>query len=149
MSATSPLQVAASATISEGARLHPGVQVGANVVIETDVEVGPGTILLPGTVLLNGSRVGAGCKLGPYAVVGGEPMDTSFRGEPSHAIIEDGVELREFVSVHRATGEGNATRVGAGSLGMSYAHVSHNGDVGRGCTLTTPAQPGRQLREGY
>ncbi|MFA5595490.1 MAG: acyl-ACP--UDP-N-acetylglucosamine O-acyltransferase [Trueperaceae bacterium] len=148
MSATSQLQVAASATIAAGARLHPGVQVGANVVVEADVEVGAGTVLLPGTVLLNGSRVGAGCKLGPYAVVGGEPMDTGFHGEPSHAVIEDGVELREFVSVHRATGEGNATRVGAGSLVMSYAHVSHNGDVGRGCTLTTHVQLGGHVQVG-
>lgn len=145
---TSQLEVAANATVAAGAQLHPGVKVGANVVIEDDVQVGANTVLLPGTVLLNGARVGASCRLGPYAVVGGEPMDTGFKGEPSNAVLEDGVELREFATVHRATGEGNATRIGAGTLIMSYAHVSHNGNVGTRCTLTTNVQLGGHVEVG-
>lgn len=141
-------QVAVGASVAREARLQPGVRVGANVVIEADVEVGANTVLLPGTVLLSGSRVGASCRLGPYAVVGGEPMDTGFRGEPSLAVLEDGVQLREFATVHRATGEGNATRVGEGTLVMSYAHVSHNGNVGVGCTLTTSVQLGGHVEVG-
>lgn len=134
--------------MARGAVLHPGVKVGHNVVVEADVEVGAGTLLLPGTVLLAGSRVGEGCKLGPYAVVGGEPMDSGFRGETSYAVLEAGVELREFATVHRATGEGAATRVGAGTLVMSYAHVSHNGQVGRNCTITTSVQLGGHVEVG-
>lgn len=143
-----PARVSPSASVASGARLHPGVEVGPGVVIEDDVEVGQGSRLLPGTVLQSGARVGANCQLGPYAVVGGEPMDTRFRGEPSLAVLEDGVVLRDFATVHRASGEGNETRVGAGTLVMSYAHVSHNGRVGRGCTLTTSVQLGGYAEVG-
>ncbi|HRQ09904.1 MAG TPA: acyl-ACP--UDP-N-acetylglucosamine O-acyltransferase [Trueperaceae bacterium] len=137
-----------SAVVSPAARLGDGVEIGPFVVIEDDVEVGAGTRLLAGTVLHPGSRIGAGCSLGPYAVVGGEPMDAGFKGEPTLAIIEDGVTLRDFVTVHRATGEGNVTRVGRDTLVMSYAHLSHNCSVGQHCTITTAVQLGGHVSVG-
>ncbi len=140
--------VAPGATVSSGARLAPGVVVGPGVVIEDDVAVGAGTRLLAGTVLLSGTRVGKRCELGPYAVVGGAPMDASYRGEPTVAVLEDDVQLREFTSVHRATGEGNETRVGTGTIIMSYAHLSHNVRVGAHCTITTQVQLGGHVEVG-
>ncbi len=131
-----------TAAVDPAARLAAGVRVGPGVVIEADVEVGEDTYLLPGTVLLSGTRVGRRCRLGPYAVLGSEPMDTHFEGEPSLAVLDDDVTVREFATVHRATGEGEATRVGSGSLVMSAAHVSHNTVLGRGCVITTNAQLG-------
>lgn len=138
-----------AASVSPKARLGPGVEVGPFVVVEDDVEVGAGTRLLPGTVLLSGSRVGERCSLGPYAVVGGEPMDSGFHGEPSLVVLEDDVSLRDFATVHRATGEGRETRVGRGTLVMSYAHVSHNVLIGERCTITTAVQLGGHVQVGH
>jgi UDP-N-acetylglucosamine acyltransferase len=128
--------------------IHPDAKIAENVlihpfvVIEADVVVGGGTELKAGTVLHSGTRVGANCRIGPYVVMGGLPMDTSFKGEQSFAIVEDKVELREFVTIHRATGEDAETRVGESTLIMSYTHVSHNVQVGKFCTLTTNVQLG-------
>lgn len=140
--------VAAGAIVRAGAVLGAGVEVGSGVVIEVGVRVGAGTRLLTGTVLYAGTQLGASCVVGPYAVIGGEPMDTAFRGEASGVLIEDGVTLREFATVHRATGEGATTRVGSGTLVMSYAHVSHNTVVGRGCVLTAGAKLGGHSQVG-
>lgn len=139
-------QVHATAVVDPAARLASDVQVGPHAVIEADVVVGPGTVLLPGTVLSSGSRVGARCRLGPYATVGGLPMDRDFAGEDSFVVLEDEVELRDFVSVHRATGAGSETRIGAGALVMSYAHVTHNVQIGRGAVLTNLVQLGGHVR---
>jgi UDP-N-acetylglucosamine acyltransferase len=136
------------AYVAAGAVLGEGVQVGQGVVVEGGVRVGAGTRLLPGTVVHRGVELGARCTVGPYAVLGGEPMDTAFKGEESRVVVEDGVTLRDFVTVNRATGEGAVTRVGAGTLVMSYAHVSHNCDVGRGCVLTTSVQLGGHTQVG-
>lgn len=125
-----------SATLAEGCTVDP------LVVIAGGVTVGANTHLRVGTVLMPGSHIGANCQLGPYAVIGGLPMDSAFKGEASFAVIADGCDLREFVSVHRATGEAAETRVGPGSLLMSYVHVSHNAQVGERCTLTTQVQLG-------
>jgi UDP-N-acetylglucosamine acyltransferase len=123
-----------SANIAKTALIHPFV------VIEANVTVGEGTELKAGTVLQSGSRIGANCKLGPYAVIGGTPMDTRFKGEESFVVVEDRADVREFASVHRATGEGAETRIGEGTLLMNYVHVSHNSNIGKDCTLTTSVQ---------
>ncbi|MBS3934113.1 MAG: acyl-ACP--UDP-N-acetylglucosamine O-acyltransferase [Truepera sp.] len=128
-------QLHPSAVIDPRAELAPDVLVGPLVVIEADVVVGAGSVLNAGTVLLRGSRLAEGCRIGPYAVIGGEPMDTNFRGETSQVVLERGVQVREFTNIHRATGEGQYTRLGEEALVMSHVHVSHNCQVGRGATL--------------
>ena len=142
----STAQIHPSAVVDPSAQLGAHVQVGAHVVIEAEVQVAEGTLLLPGTILQRGARIGARCRLGPYAVVAGEPMDSAFAGETSVAVLEDEVVLRDFATVHRASGAGAETRVGAGSLLMSYVHVSHNVQVGRACVLTTHVQLGGHSR---
>ena len=129
-----------AAVIHSDARLADGVEVHPYVVIAADVSVGEGTVLLPGTIVEDGARIGKHCRVGPYATVGGVPMDSNFKGETSFVVLEDHVTVREFASIHRATGEGTETRVGSGTLVMSYVHVSHNVQVGKGCTLTSKAQ---------
>lgn len=143
-----PPQVHPSAHVDAGADLADGVVVEANAVIEGDVRVGPGSVVRVGSVLHAGTVVGSDARLGPYAVIGGTPMDAGFRGEPSGVRIDDKVVLREFVTVHRATGEGAMTRVGERSLIMCGAHVSHNCRVGNGCVLTTYVQLGGHVEVG-
>lgn len=140
--------VSPGAFVHRDAELDSGVTVAAGAVVEAGVRLAAGSQVLTGSVLHKGSVVGRDCRIGPYAVIGGEPMDTSFAGEDSLAVLEDGVQVREFVTVHRATGEGTETRVGARSLLMSYVHVSHNVRVGRDCVLTTAVQLGGHCEVG-
>jgi len=140
--------IAATAVVHPGARLAADVTVAHGVVVEDGVVVGSGTRLGVGTVLLSGTIIGERCRIGPYAVIGGEPMDRSFAGEPSSVVIGDDVEIREFATVHRATGEGARTTIGRGSLIMNYVHVSHNTVVGEGCVLTNSVQLGGHSQVG-
>lgn len=140
--------VAATAVVHPGARLAPDVVVAHGVVVEDGVVVGCGTRLGVGTVLLRGTVIGERCRIGPYAVIGGEPMDRSFAGEPSNVVIGDDVDIREFATVHRATGEGARTVIGRGTLVMSYVHVSHNTVVGDECVLTNAVQLGGHSQVG-
>lgn len=134
--------------MADGARLAPDVVVGWGVVVEDDVEVGSGTVLEPGTVLHAGTRIGARCRLGPYAVIGGAPMDRNFEGESSFVVLGDEVVVREFATIHRATGEGAATRVDDRSLVMCYVHIGHNARVGHECVLTNNVQLGGHAEIG-
>lgn len=136
------------ADVHRDAELGDGVVVASGAVVETGVRIGPRTVVGVGTVLHAGTQVGADARLGPYAVVGGEPMDTRFRGEPSRVVLADAVVLREFVSVHRSTGEATETSIGRGTLVMSGAHVSHNCVVGERCVLTTLVQLGGHVEVG-
>lgn len=136
------------AVVDSRAVVGPGAEVGPFVVIEADVEVGAGVVLLPGTVLLAGTRIGAGARVGPHAVIGGTPMDARFRGEPSGVDIGARSVLREHVTVHRATGEGERTTIGEDALVMVGVHVSHNGRVGDRVVLTNAVQLGGHVEVG-
>jgi UDP-N-acetylglucosamine acyltransferase len=131
-----------AAHVDPRAELGDDVEVRPGAVVEAGVRVGAGSVVDVGTVLHAGTEVGARCRLGPYAVLGGRPMDTTFRGEPSAVRLGDEVDVREFSTIHRATGEGAATCVGSGSLIMAYVHVSHNVQVGERCVLTNTVQLG-------
>ena len=143
-----PPLVHPSALVDPGAELEDGVSVEANAVIEAGVRIGSGSRVRVGSVVHARTVLGARTSVGPYAVLGGPPMDGAYRGEPTRAVIDDDAVLREFVSVHRATGEGQETRIGAGTLVMSGAHVSHNCRVGERCVLTTYVQLGGHVEVG-
>ncbi len=143
-----PPRVHASAQVDPSAELEDGVLVEAFAVIEAGVRLDHGAVVRVGSVLHAGTVVGAGCEIGPYAVVGGAPMDAHYRGEPTHVQLGERVVLREFVSIHRATGDGALTVVGAGSLVMSGAHITHNCRVGERCVITTQVQLGGHVEVG-
>ncbi len=141
-------RIHASAQVDPSAELGDGVVVEAFAVIEAGVRIGARALVRVGSVLHAATRIGARAEIGPYAVVGGAPMDTHYRGEPTFVELGDDVVLREFVSIHRATGEGAVTRVGAGSLVMSGAHITHNCRVGERCVITTQVQLGGHVEIG-
>lgn len=126
-----------TALVDPKAELAEGVKVGPFVVIEGDVVIGEGSDILTGSTILAGTRLGRQCRIGPYASLGGTPMDRDFRGEPSYVVLEDHVEVREYASLHRATGEGLETRIAEATLIMPYVHITHNCRVGREVTLVT------------
>jgi UDP-N-acetylglucosamine acyltransferase len=64
------------------------------------------------------------------SILGHEPQDKKFDGEESYVRIGDNNVLREMVSIHRATGEGEATEIGNNNMLMAYVHVGHNCKIG-------------------
>lgn len=128
--------------VSPGAEIGAGTVIGPFAVIEDGVSIGEDCRILSGSVLHRGTSLGRGCVVGPYAVLGGEPMDASFGGEESFVEIGPATTIREFSTVHRATGEGETTSIGSGALLMTYVHVSHNARVGNGVILTSGSQLG-------
>ena len=137
-----------SATIAEGAEIAEGVRIEAHVVVEAGVRVGRGSYLRVGTMLMRGTEIGENVRLGPYAIIGGEPMDRNYQGEQSGVHIGDGCDIREFGTIHRSSGAGELTRVGSKSLVMNYVHISHNCQVGAEVTLTNQTQLGGHVEVG-
>jgi UDP-N-acetylglucosamine acyltransferase len=65
-----------------------------------------------------------------HATLGGEPQDVKFKGEASRLFIGDDNLIREGATLHRASGEGEATRVGSRNFLMIGVHIAHNCEVG-------------------
>jgi UDP-N-acetylglucosamine acyltransferase len=130
------------------ARVHPTAIVEKDCELADDVEVGPYSIVRSGSVLGAGTTLdahcliehttlGRECHLHFGAALGGVPQDQSYRSEPTRVLVGDRNTIREYVTVHRATGEGNATRLGNDNMLMASTHLGHNCELGDQVTLST------------
>lgn len=120
-----------TALVSPEARLGAHCEIGPYCVIGPGVALGEGCRLLPHAVVLGPSRFGARNVFHPGCVVGAEPQDLKYRGEPTTLEVGDRNVFREAVTVNRGTaGGGGVTRIGSNGLFMACAHVAHDCVVG-------------------
>lgn len=119
-----------TAMIDPEAQLDERVWIGPYCVIEGGTKVGAGTVLESNVIVKRGTSIGKRCRIWPNVVLGHEPQDLKFKGEESFVEIGDDNVLREMVTIHRATGEGEKTVIGNANVLMAYAHIGHNCVVG-------------------
>ena len=119
-----------TAVISPRAEIASDVRVGPYSVIEEDVLIGEGCEIASHAVVKRFTTLGARNRIAEHAVLGGLPQDVKFRDEESRLVIGDDNLIREFVTIHRASGEGEETRVGSRNFLMIGVHLAHNCVVG-------------------
>jgi UDP-N-acetylglucosamine acyltransferase len=119
-----------SAKIAPDVELAPDVAVGPGVIIDGPTSIGPGTRILAHAYIGPYTTIGAGNLIGFGAVVGYDPQDYAFSGEESYTIIGDHNRIREYVTIHRGTVPGSATRVGNHNFLMALSHMAHNSSLG-------------------
>ena len=95
-----------TAIVSDGARIGSNVGVGAFSIVGPEAEVEDGAVLHEHVVVEGKTRIGAGTEIYPFAVVGGPPQDTSYRGEATAVVIGSNCVIREHATVHRGTAGG-------------------------------------------
>ncbi|MEA2553439.1 MAG: UDP-N-acetylglucosamine acyltransferase [Fimbriimonadaceae bacterium] len=123
------------ASVHPHAELADDVVVGPFCIVEADTQLGPGTRLEGHVTIKAGVRLGRNNVVGEGAVLGGDPQDRKYAGEPTFLAIGDNNVIREYVTIHRATGEGKATRVGNDCFIMAYCHLGHNVSIGNQVTI--------------
>lgn len=115
-----------SAIINPQAELDSNVKVGPNVVIGADVKIGANTTIGANAVISGPIEIGTDNQIFPGAALGLDPQDLKYKGAKTWVKIGDRNIIREFVTINRATGEGEETIVGNDNLLMAYVHVAHN-----------------------
>jgi UDP-N-acetylglucosamine acyltransferase len=122
--------------------IHPTALVDPAAQLAHDVEVGPGAIIEAGAVIGEGCRIqaravitghvrmGSRNLIGYGAIIGSDPQDFSFKPE-TRSLVEIGDDnvIREYATLHRATKEGGATRVGNNNFLMVGVHMGHDSSV--------------------
>jgi UDP-N-acetylglucosamine acyltransferase len=125
------MNVHPTAIIHPHAQLAGNVTVGPFSVIGENVELGEGTEILSHVVIDGRARLGKNNRIFPFTTIGLAPQDLKYRGEPTAVEIGDGNTIRECVTIHRGTAEGDGvTRVGSLNLLMAYVHIAHDCKVG-------------------
>lgn len=130
----SPTAIHQTAVIHEGAKIDPSVIIEPYAVIGPNVEIKAGTRVGSHAVIDGHTVIGADCKIFPGVTIGLAPQDLSYKDEPTGVIIGDRVTLREYVTVHRATGD-RTTVIGDECFLMAYSHVAHDCKLGKGVIM--------------
>lgn len=123
-----------SAVIADGAKIHETAEIGPFAVIGSNVEIGAGTKIGAHVVIDGMTKIGENCHIFAGACIGLEPQDLKYKNEPTGVIIGNNTVMREYVTVHRATHEGN-TVIGDNCFIMNYCHIAHNCKVGNGVIM--------------
>lgn len=137
------------AVVEPGASLGPGVRVGPFCTVGAEVVLEAGVELVSHVAVAGRSVIRAGAVLHPFSSVGLPPQDLKYKGEPTGCEIGPRTQLREHVTVHRASvGGRGVTRVGADCLLMACSHVGHDCELGDGVILANNVMLGGHVAVG-
>jgi UDP-N-acetylglucosamine acyltransferase len=122
-------------------KIHPTATVHAKAALGKNVEVGPYTVIGADVKIGDGTKIGAHCVITGWTTVGRDnnilngvaiglpPQDVKYKGEKGEVIIGDKNLIREFVTIHLASG-GGQTVIGNENFIMVHAHIPHNCRIG-------------------
>lgn len=136
-----------TAIIHPSARLAEDVEIGPYVCIEGAATIGPGCVIESHAVLSGNVTLGKNNRIGHGAIIGAWPQDLSFDpARSSGVVIGDGNTIRELCTIHRATAEGGATRIGDHNFLMAGAHLAHEVTIGNHNIIANNALLGGHVR---
>jgi UDP-N-acetylglucosamine acyltransferase len=130
--------------------IHP------TAIIAPDAKIAQSAVIGPYTVIGKKTTIGAGTRVGPHCVIentvmgekneiiaaafiGVKPQDLSYNGVESMVIMGNGNQVREGVTIHRATSLESPTTIGDNCLFMANAHVAHDCVLGSNIIMVNNA----------
>lgn len=122
--------------ISKNAIISPKAELGDNIIIkdfavvEDNVIIGNNTIIEQCAIIKNGAAIGNNCKIYNGAVISSDPLDLTFKGEPTSLTIGDNTTIREYSTISKGTVKMGKTTVGENTYIMPYGHIAHDCSVG-------------------
>lgn len=135
-------EVHPSALIDPTAQLGAGVSVGPYSIVGPNVTIGDGTRIASHVLIERDTQIGAGCALHHGAVLGTDPQDLKYAGEPTQLVVGDRTVIREYATLNRGTAALGRTVIGSDCLLMAYAHVAHDCVIGNHVILANSVNMG-------
>jgi len=125
-----------TAVIHPKARVGDGCEIGPYCVIGEHVELGAGCKLHSHVVIDGHTKLGARNEIFPFASIGLKTQDLKWKGGVTRTEIGDGNTFREYVTIHSATSDGDATTVGSNNHILAYCHVAHDCRLGSNIVMS-------------
>ncbi|MFN3514361.1 MAG: acyl-ACP--UDP-N-acetylglucosamine O-acyltransferase [Phenylobacterium sp.] len=143
------MDVHPSSIIAPSAELADGVSIGPFCTVGPNVRIGANTRLVSHVVVDGMTEIGADNAIYPFAMLGGPPQHTAYKGEPTQLVIGDRNLIREHATMNTGTvAGGGVTKVGSDGLYMIESHVGHDCVVGDQVILTKQATLGGHCEIG-
>ena len=133
--------------------IHPQAQIGADCeigpycVIGEHVVLGPGCRLHSHVVIGGHTRLGRENEIYPFASIGLKTQDLKWKGGLTSTEIGDHNTIRECVTIHSATSDGEATVIGSHNNILASSHIAHNVVIGNRVIVSMAALAGHVIIE--
>lgn len=138
-----------TAIIHPKSRIGADCEIGPYCVIGEHVELGPGCRLHSHVVIDGHTRLGQSNEIFPFASIGLRTQDLKWKGGLTRTEIGDHNTIRECVTIHSATGEGEATVIGSHNNILASSHIGHNVVLGNRVIISMAALAGHVVVEDY
>jgi len=135
--------------------IHPKAQVGADCeigpycIVGEHVELGPSCRLHSHVVLDGHTRLGRQNEVYPFASIGLKTQDLKWKGGLTRTEIGDHNTIRECVTIHSATSDGEATVIGSHNNILASTHIGHNIVIGNHVIISMAGLAGHVIVEDY
>jgi UDP-N-acetylglucosamine acyltransferase len=136
---TPPPQLHPTAIVHPGARLGEGCVVGPYCVLGEHVALGPGCRLHSHVIIDGHTTLGRENECFPFACLGLKTQDLKWAGGTTRLEIGDHNTIRECVTIHSATNDGDATVVGSHNHILAYCHIAHDCVLGNHIIMSSYA----------
>jgi len=131
------MKIHPTALVCKDAQLADDVEVGAHAIIAGRAVLGAGCVVQANAVIEGDVVAGERNLIGYGCVIGGAPQDYAHHGGISSRVrIGSDNRFREYVTIHRGTGEGTETVIGDRCFLMVGAHLGHNVQIGNDVIIT-------------
>ena len=141
--------VHSTAIIHPQARIGADCEIGPYCIIGEHVELGPGCRLHSHVVIDGHTRLGQGNEIFPFASIGLRTQDLKWKGGITRTEIGNHNTIRECVTIHSATGDGEATIIGSYNNILASSHIGHNVVVGNRVIISMAGIGGHVVLEDY
>ncbi|MFN3584713.1 acyl-ACP--UDP-N-acetylglucosamine O-acyltransferase [Phenylobacterium sp.] len=142
-------QIHPTAIVADSAEIAENAVIGPFCIVGEAVRIGAGTRLHAHVVVEGRTTLGRNNQVHPFAVLGGPPQHTGYKGEDTQLVIGDNNIIREHATMNIGTvNGGGVTRVGSNGFYMIESHVGHDCVVGDNVILTKQATLGGHCHVG-
>lgn len=131
-----------TAIIENGAILGTGVSVGPYAYIGAHVQMGDHCVVEHHATIDGYTTLGKNNIIYPYSFLGAKTHDLKFKGGICRLEIGDNNTFREYVSVHTATGNGQATVIGQNNYILAFSHIGHDCHLGNNIIMSAQVAVG-------
>jgi len=120
----------ATAVVDPAAIIGEDCKIGPYCVIGPHVTLGGGCELHSHVVIDGRTELGEANIIYPHACIGLRSQDLKWTGGATWTRVGSHNTIREHVTIHSATGDGDATVVGSHNNFLAYTHVAHDCQLG-------------------
>jgi UDP-N-acetylglucosamine acyltransferase len=138
-----------SAIIHSKAQIGTGCEIGPYCVISEHVTLGENCKLHSHVVIDGHTKLGRDNQVFPFASLGLRTQDLKWKGGVTRLEIGDRNTIRENVTIHSATADGEATVIGSDNNLLAGSHVAHNVVMGNRVIVSMAALAGHVIVEDF